>query len=921
MPQLTLLKATGLYLTDNPLEAPVGSLSRADDSVIQRGGVVEARRGNEPDVLTTAFALTAYEGSTIAHTGSRLRRRTSPSTYTEYSGTYTAPAYTRMRFGEAKGNLYIMAAKGVYRLDDVEGEPASAGVPTALEGTFSLSGTSGYLPGQSSVAYRFVWGLRDGNDNILLGAPSGRLLASNGNTTSRDVTVTTRIPQGIVAGSHFLQIYRTEPMLYAETLGPPVAIVGGVRASNVTTLTTASIHRFTVGQTVDVQLAGSTTYPSGQKVVTATPSGVTFSYSDPGTDIAAGGGAGTVAIVTYAAADPGEEMAQVAEIFPTPADFTAGTISYVDVATFANGPTAYFSPSQGGIVNAKEQPPVARDMAMFKGHAFYAAVKGRQRLQMTLLAVGGARGLNIGDGITVARREGFGLVINQDYVGAGVENPAAGEFLIYTDGTPAQNIEATARSLVRVINATPGFTALMYATYASGANDPPGIIQVEAREMDSARIAVSGINKSNVWAPALRASFEVVSMERVSGVVTVEVASTNSFQVGDMLRLEARPEDPNFPNGLKTISAIPSGTTFEYAEAGPDATFDPSLGYILYTDVSETYTDNGVSTNTWALSSFEEPEAVPPSNYFTVGGETATLYRVIAQGDGLWFFASDGIYRLSGDTAENFTLRPFDLTVKLLSPDSVVALANRIFALTDQGVVAVSDTGVEVVSHIPGRTSIQRRLQELQAYFDTQGLGAAYRNLTHAVGYETEHEYRVWIPDGYTDAQLAVPSQAYVFNTQTASWTRHLVPARSAVINPAVDLLYVGGDTRLSRERKTRTVDDYQDAANVGIPFNIASMVQTAGNPGALKHWREVVVHLEPVVPTTVGLGLSTEVSPTPATGTLTTNGLTTVRTHVPVDKSYSTTLTVGVNHSTARERCSVLGLSILYNDAGTAVR
>ena len=921
MPQLTLLKATGLYLTDNPLEAPVGSLSRADDSVIQRGGVVEARRGNEPDVTMQAFALTAYEGATIAHGGAVLRRRTSSSTFVEYTGTYTAPTSTRMRFAEAKGNLYIMAAKGVYRLDDVEGEPASAGVPTALEGTFSLTGSSGYLPGQSSVAYRFVWGLRDGNDNILLGAPSGRLLASNGNTTSRDVTVTTRIPQGIVAGSHFLQIYRTEPMLYAETLGPPVAIVGGVRASNVTTLTTASIHRFAVGQTVDVQLAGSTTYPSGQKVVTATPSDITFSYSDPGTDIAAGGGAGTVAIVTYAAADPGEEMAQVAEIFPTPADFTAGTISYVDVATFANGPTAYFSPSQGGIVNAKEQPPVARDMAMFKGHAFYAAVKGRQRLQMTLLAVGGSRGLNLGDGIIVLYASN---PANQDvFVAAGAENFANKEFRLYTDGTPAQNIEATSRSLVRVINAQPSVSfasGWMYATYASGANDPPGIIQLEARALNSDPLTIRAIRRSDVWAPALRAIYRVSTLQRTSGVVTATIPNSAGLLVGDQLRLDIMPPLPELPNGLKTITSVPDGTSFTYAEAGPN--YFLGSGRITFsTDVPDVRTDDGVKDNTWALSSFEEPEAVPPSNYFTVGGETATLYRVIAQGDGLWFFASDGIYRLSGDTAENFTLRPFDLTVKLLSPDSVVALANRIFALTDQGVVAVSDTGVEVVSHIPGRTSIQRRLQELQAYFDTQGLGAAYRNLTHAVGYETEHEYRVWIPDGYTDAQLGVPSQAYVFNTQTASWTRHLVPARSAVINPAVDLLYVGGDTRLSRERKTRTVDDYQDAANVGIPFNIASMVQTAGNPGALKHWREVVVHLEPVVPTTVGLGLSTEVSPTPATGTLTTNGLTTVRTHVPVDKSYSTTLTVGVSHSTARERCSVLGLSILYNDAGTAVR
>lgn len=57
-------------------------------------------------------------------------------------------------------------------------------------------------------AYRMLWGITDANNNVILGAPSGRAIVTNNGTTSVNVSVTFSIPSGVTT-SHFYQIYRT----------------------------------------------------------------------------------------------------------------------------------------------------------------------------------------------------------------------------------------------------------------------------------------------------------------------------------------------------------------------------------------------------------------------------------------------------------------------------------------------------------------------------------------------------------------------------------------------------------------------------------------------------------------------------------------------------------------------------------------
>lgn len=80
-------------------------------------------------------------------------------------------------------------------------------------GSFLTGGTnvgSAILPTDSQTAYRFVWGFRNANDRVILGAPSGRMPLINPETeTPAAITVTVFIPSWVTT-ENFLQVYRAD---------------------------------------------------------------------------------------------------------------------------------------------------------------------------------------------------------------------------------------------------------------------------------------------------------------------------------------------------------------------------------------------------------------------------------------------------------------------------------------------------------------------------------------------------------------------------------------------------------------------------------------------------------------------------------------------------------------------------------------
>lgn len=845
--QTLTVDAKGLWLTPNPLSAPPGALSVAENAVIRRPGVVEPRRGQALDTELsggTILDMAAFEGLVLAHLDNQsLVKRNSAGSFSVVGTGYTNPSGSPMRFAEAGGGLYFTTSEGPQRLDSVSTAPVPAGTPPGLEGSGATTGSTGWLATASTVGYRYVWGSRDGDGALLLGAPSGRFLVTNSSGGNRDVLLTSPIPDGVTAGTHFLQVYRT--------------------------------------------------------------------------------------VITVASGDdPGEDMALVLEAFPTAAQVTAGSFTVTDIASFANGATAYFSPSAGaGLADAKEQPPLLTDAIQYKGYLFGVVQAYRQTLTLTLLGTG-TGALGIGNGLLFL--QGSSLIFS--VAANATEDASLGNFELFTGGTAAQNIENTARSLVRVLN---GYgDSIVYAQYVSGINDLPGKVLITAREVGTDPIEVRAFGTAAPWLPNLGARVFGTTIARVGTTVTVTLTPTSAVtglvagQSIEMTTVDPLPADPDFPLGVKTITSVTVGAgQFTYAEAGA-ATTGTKDTYVFETTNAQALLDQEATAGSWATSAFEEPDAWPPRFRYQVGGPNSTLYRITAQGEALLFWTSDGLYRLTGTDEDDFTLRPLDPTIVLVGADTPANMGNRGFAFTSQGVVSVTDLGVEKVS-----TSIDMAL--LRYYGSTPENRGIVNGSAFGVAYQSENEYMLFLPDLDAEDTLA-PAMAYVFNTQTGTWVRHVwewegvnsegTPfIMSGVVNPADNFLYLGtGNTDtevwITRERKDRALSDYQDATGVGIPMDVAYQIQTAKNPGALKQWTEMACLLEAPQPATMELYFTTEIDSVEEGGTVSSQGNVAVRTYVPRNKSRSARLTVGLRHDTALEKPSILGLSVVYNTSSTRV-
>jgi hypothetical protein len=215
--QLVQVKHRGLYTSPNEFSAvPEGALLRAENTILTVDNILESRRGfDRPATLPLGddrfSKFEYYEDEQIATWSSGKMGYKNGSSYTAYSGTYsdTDSLLARRRFLLSSSCLFVTTSAGIYKLDAYNGTPTLAGMYKGLDLQLALSGASGFLATGNQVAYRVLWGIRDAQDNLRLGAPSGRAIVSNASGGSRDVSVTFTIPSGITT-SHFFQVYRSK---------------------------------------------------------------------------------------------------------------------------------------------------------------------------------------------------------------------------------------------------------------------------------------------------------------------------------------------------------------------------------------------------------------------------------------------------------------------------------------------------------------------------------------------------------------------------------------------------------------------------------------------------------------------------------------------------------------------------------------
>ncbi len=199
---------------------------------------------------------------------------------------------------------------------------------------------------------------------------------------------------------------------------------------------------------------------------------------------------------------PDDNMQLVYEANPTSGQISALSMTVIDTTPDSlRGAALYTNATQEGILQANERPPYCLDMALFQTCMFFANTQTRQQLFLTMLSVGGSLGVASGDVITIA-----GVA----YTGGGSEIVGSNQFKVYTGGSPAQNINDTTLSLIRVINQSASTTAV-YAFYLSSSTDLPGKILIESRNFGAVSFAVTASAHSKGWVPNLPTSGTAVS--------------------------------------------------------------------------------------------------------------------------------------------------------------------------------------------------------------------------------------------------------------------------------------------------------------------------------------------------------------------------------------------------------------------------
>lgn len=616
-------------------KAEPGAMVRAQNVVMDRDDVVEMRRGFKRYGTALSFSSVQKinkfydfaDALLVSYKDKMTRDSDGLGTWSDYSGTYSPPTGANtMRSAQANKNFYLTTSAGLKKLETPSSAFATAGMIRSLDGVATTPVGAGWMNNDTQVAYRIVWGIKDANENLILGAPSQRIIAVNSSGATVNVTLAFVIPSGITT-SHFFQVYRS-------------------------------------------------------------------------------------VMSTTAAVTANDELGLVYEASPTAGEIAAAAVSFSDITPEnLRGATLYTSPSQQGILQSNDQPPMCRDMATFKNHMFYVNTISKHRFFLTIVSVSGT-GLVVDDTVTI------GGVL---FTAKGAENAAAGQFKVFTAGTPADNIEDTALSLVKIINTYATNTGV-YAYYVSGYNDLPGRIMIEERGVGGAAFAMLS-NRGNAFNPVLPSSGTTQS-------------STNSTA------------------------------------------------------------KNGIS-----ISKNLQPEAVPATNVLYAGSADKNILRIIGLRDSAFILKEDGIFRVTGDSVTNFSVSLFDGTVELIGAETAVAFNNQAFCYSNQGVIAISETGVAVVSReIEGELFV---LSALSNFEDT----------AFAVAYESDRKYVLFT---ISEDNEAFTVQGHIYNVFTNTWTGPWLMNRSCgIVKGSDDKMYFGSWDQdapyVYQERKSFTVNDYAD--------------------------------------------------------------------------------------------------------------
>jgi len=220
---------------------------------------------------------------------------------------------------------------------------------------------------------------------------------------------------------------------------------------------------------------------------------------------------------------------------------------------------------------------------------------------------------------------------------------------------------------------------------------------------------------------------------------------------------------------IESICDVSSNGSFQvYATHGDE--YDPELPEPYTDNTSGTLTTSGEPSvqDNWPHAVFwskrDQPEHVTLGSYFQIGGEKSAIMNMKATREGLYIFKEDGIYRLSGHgELSGFRVDEHDLSHKAISHDCYAVFDDTIYTVTSRGFVAVSASGVRLLSSPFIGDLMELDLRELinQSASDFYGTWAAPNPKAQEIVF------------GLGDSSdQGVSGSVFVYSAKTQTWVR-----------------------------------------------------------------------------------------------------------------------------------------------------
>jgi len=749
-----------------------------------------------------------------------------------------------------------------------------AGVPKAAY----MGGTAeyvlgGFLPPQSKVAYRFLFGKKDANNNLLLGSPSARHIISNIDFI-KDVTYEvidiTIVDNSTIEDRHFIVIYTKDKKFtyYFNKSGaeitPPytnltfgstfieINISNSIDENNTAAILANYISNSMSEYNVTI-LDNSVTLTSTEEgdinspeLETGSLTPITLTVLTEG-QVEKGKDANCnltlilpssisteyfiqvyrTAIITAVEGvnlddiDPGDECNIVYEKSITQENIDDGELNFQDSISEsfrASGLPLYTNQITGeGILQSNDPPPIALDIELFRNSMFYANTKSSHRIQFDILSVDNF--------VTNSTKLIIGNSnITRYYTASDIEIPdteEGGDFKLSTSSSVGQAIDNTSRSIVKVINQDQ--LSPVNAFYLTGSDDLPGKILLEARDLSDEDIYIS-----------------------------IEELSYDETYPIDNIGGEFNPEIP-ISKPIKRIRGNTSTTIITMEDTGL-AFSDGDTKFISF------FTDG---TNSNAPANFSGVYTI--SNVTEIGGDTefeidVPLLPTVDSDDGSTGFVIHASSVFTPDFKSDNLKVPNRIYYSKLSEPEAVPIANyidvgakdqeikRILALRDN-LFVLKDDGIYIVSGTSAPDFSVRLLDNARilapdsavvlnnqifclteqgiTVITDSGAGIISRGIenlidkvtnskfdyvsnTFGVSYENDRAYLLFMPQSANDNSA---TQAFRYHIFERTWSRWEYDANCGLVAEKDNTLYLGSGDRnyVSKERKNFDRTDHSD--------------------------------------------------------------------------------------------------------------